>query len=428
MDKKTVHHRRYGKGQVLQTRHKGLELLVKFVDGRSRWTRIEDLQDPPISARDQGIFATICCDDNFKSRRMIECFRLGTVPGDCVQDFIFGRDDEIEQIDGWLARDHHSTLTVIGGYGTGKSHVLQCAYARALQNDFAVAFVEMDLAEAPFCRPKRVYGRVAHSLRFRSNRTGQIEGYRSFLTEAMTDSSWAAHTYFGRLLHSPITDQMWEWIEARESVIRPWSPFGEYTNFPATYDYGTAANIYCYLLSGLGWAAKEILGLNGLLLIFDEAETVDYYYYYEYQREKSENFLRALIRTANGDEELLEPPYLSRLLYCQKGIASGIRFLFRQPSGLKLLFAFTPGYATTQISEVKRAERIVLQPLSTLARRKIFEHTCLLYHSAYGFLPNTEERLDIFSELSSKLKGQDASARLLVKGSVEALDLARLVP
>ena len=35
--------------------------------------------------------------------------------------------------------------------------------------------------------------------------------------------------------------------------------------------------IYIVILSGIGWAAKNILGLKGFLILFDEAENVDSY-------------------------------------------------------------------------------------------------------------------------------------------------------
>ena len=86
-------------------------------------------------------------------------------------------------------------------------------------------------------------------------------------------------------------EDLWDWIEARESRAKPW---GFFSLLPGLYDYSTAANIYCYLLSSLGWASREVLGLKGLLLVFDEAETVEMNFYSQ-QAQNSRNFLRSLI-------------------------------------------------------------------------------------------------------------------------------------
>jgi hypothetical protein len=350
---------------------------------------------------------------------MIEAFRCGIVPHDCVQDFTFGRDHEIQQLMEWLRDPDKSTLLLVGEYGTGKTHLLDYTYWYALHENFAAARVEMDPNEAPFHKPKRVYARLIQTFRFRSKTDGQFKGFRDFLKETLASGAFKDHEYFRHLIGRTSEENLWDWIEAREAGGKPPDysqlPSPDYSQLPSMYDFSTAANIYCYLLSALGWAARKILGLSGLLLIFDEAEALDISYYY--QLEKGRNFLRALIRTAKDDAQLLEPPYRSNtgLGYCGRR-GQYIPFLYRQPSGLKLLFAFAQ--ARFEID----GARIDLQPLSDAALKEVFKHICLLYNSAYEFL---EEDLTI-DRIFKRVTAQGGRTRLFVKGAVEALDLARL--
>lgn len=425
MSERAVFHLRYGRGVVKGARHKGFEVQVAFDDGLTRWVRSDELAEtevvrsvPPAAMHVPLAFSDEC----FKSRRMIEAFRLGIVPYDCVEEFTFGRDEETQNLMDWLDESDESTMLVVGEYGTGKSHLLHHTYGRALEEGFAVAYVEMDPNESPFHKPKRVYSRLVRTLQFRSKQDGQLKGFRDFLKEALARDAFNDHRYLRYLIGKTPDETLWDWIEARESSIRPWSLYGwRYSRLPGLYDYSTTANIYCYLLSALGWAAKEILGLKGLLLIFDEAEAVDVFYY-NYQFEKGLNFLKALIRAGDNDESLLGSPYNTGLDYCGVGVGPYIPFLYKQLCGLKLLFAFTPIYILNWLHELQSALKIDLEPLTDIALKDVFEHICLLYDSAYDFL---EEDLTI-DAVFRRVTTQSGRTRLFVKGSVEALDLIRL--
>lgn len=424
MSERIVNHPKYGRGEVKQSRYKGFELYVQFQDGLTRWVRLDEVEEMGTSS---PLITTLLTspptpptDEAFKSRRIVEAFRLGIVPHDCVDEFTFGRQDEIELLMDWLNSQEEATLLLVGEYGSGKTHLLNYAYGRALQEGFAVAYVEMDANEAPFHKPKRVYSRLVQTFRYRSKKDQQTKRFRDFLREVLAKGALKDHKYFGKLIGRESDETLWDWVEARELIIRPWSFYDWiYSCLPGLYDYSTAANIYCYLLNALGWAAKEVLGLKGLLLIFDEAEAVNVCDY-TYQVEKSYNFLKALIRTADNDNMLSGVASKSGLYYC--GVGDPIPFLYQQPSGLKLLFAFTPIYALSWIGELQSALRIDLQPLTDDALKEVFEHVCLLYNSAYDSL---EEGLTI-SAIFRRITIQGGRTRMFVKGSVEALDLVRL--
>ena len=428
MTTKEVVHPRYGRGVVLQRRHKGFELLVDF-DGVRRWVRIDELQEAELLPPIPHFSPPPEHDEHFRSRRMIEAFRLGIVPYDCVEDFTFGREREVKRIAQWLSSqsEQSGTMLVVGEYGSGKTHLLHYALGRALREGFAVSWVEMDPNEAPFHKPKRVYRQLIQNMRYPLGGTS-LGNFRDFLKRAFSLGALKDHKYFRRIMGRESDETLWEWIEARESSIRPGSFYDwTYNSLPGLYDYSTAANIYCYLLSALGWAAREVMGLRGLLLVFDEAETVEINYY-SYQVERSRNFLRALIRTADNDPGLLKEPRNSGLDYCGVGVGPYIPFLYKSVSGLKPLFAFTSldwnydyYWGAPYIPEIEDMPKIELKPLSEKALKQVFEHICLLYDSAYDYLEEDVTIDAIFSKLN-----QSIQTRLFVKGAVELLDIARL--
>ncbi|BBO18321.1 conserved hypothetical protein [Candidatus Brocadia pituitae] len=428
MSERIVNHFKYGHGVVKQSRYKDFELLVQFQDGLTRWIRFDELEQtspkPQIASLATSL-PTPPISEAFKSRRMIEAFRLGIVPYDCVEDFTFGRQDETKELMDWL-NSEENVLLLIGEYGTGKTHLQHHIYWRALQERFAVANVSMDPNEVPFHKPKRVYSHLIQTFRYYSNESKQNKEFRAFLKEVFIRGFFKDHLYFKYLIDKDTDETLWNWIEALESIIRPYTLNNlDYINLPGLYDYSNTVNIYCYLISALGWAAKEVLGLKGLLLIFDEAETIDILFSSP-QSARARNFLKALILTTQNDEILFDN---SRIVYCQRGIdcclrgeGSKIPFIYKYPSGLKLLCAFTPINTLDQIDELRSNRRIYLESLNDTAFRKAFENICLLYENAYG---NLKGILTIEKHFQDVMK-HSKYTRSFVKSAVEVLDLIRL--
>lgn len=415
-----VSHSRFGRGRVLRTRHRGFESLVEFADGRQRWVRVDELTDVPPLTVPAPVARTPRerCDESFRHRRMIEAFRLGVVPYDLVDEFTFGREAETRALADWLDDDKGRVCFLVGDYGVGKSHLIQYVRGRALREGFAVAAVDMDPMETPFHKPKRVYRSLIQSFRYPRPGNRHPGGFREFLSEALSKGGLADHEYFRHLAGSP-DECFWEWIEARETALRPLSDV-TYPLLPALYDYTTAANIYCYLLSGLGWAATRVVHLKGLLVVIDEAETVTQADY-GYQFLQGLNFVQALMRTAANDPKMAGPPCRSGFDYCGMGSASEIPFLYRDPSGLKVLCAFTPVWLVGHLSKSGEAVRLDLEPLDEQTLKGLFEEICLIYDSAYGFL----EKDPIVDLIYRRVKDRGGRTRMFVKAAVEALDLMR---
>jgi hypothetical protein len=332
-----------------------------------------------------------------------------------VHDFTFGREREVQQVEDWLESPAQNTLLLAGEYGTGKTHFLRFVAEHALQAGYAVAEVQIDPNEAPFHRPKRIYGHLVHTLTYRDPNGRESRSFRDLLEATFIKDALADHRYFARVRARGSERAIWDWIEARESTIRPQNPWDQsIQGLPGLYDYSSAANIYCYLLSGLGWAAQFVLGLRGLFLVFDEAESIELSY--GYQEARGWNFLKALLRTASSEEALLGSPQSTQLEYCLR--ARHVPFLYKPASGLKLLLAFTRIESAT-------LPVLSLQPLQGQEWQTIFEHIVKLYLEAYGSDAIGSGKVqDIFARVAGKCE----RTRGLVKTCVETLDLIRFHP
>lgn len=416
-------HSKYGSGIVKKTRYNGFELLVQFATGSHRWVRADEIMIETPHVPQQPLVKPLSLPHRHRPRRMLESFRLGIVPDDCVDEFTFGRETETHELKSWLSNPHENALALIGAYGSGKTHLLNYARSYAMQEGYAVAFVEMDAIETPFSRPKRVYSQLVRSLRYRPEPKASKKDFRWLIRKALNDKLFQDHFYFEHLRGETRDDVLWNWIEARESTSKPYSPDTRYIGYPGLYDNGTSANIYCYLLSSIAWACTQpAIGLKGLLLVFDEAETL-------HARstvtaaDRSYNFLHALIATVRGDADLLEPPYKNNR-FVHATHANAVPFLYRQPSGLKVLFAFTSDDGFYRSNELDSLRRLYLDALDIDGLHAIFEAISKLYTTTYGVTIN-DEQIDAIRE---QVIYQEGPTRLAVKSFVEALDILRFHP
>lgn len=437
-----VKHPQYGAGLVMDTRHGEFELLVQFRDGNFRWVRRDELENsqtrqlnqktirPNVRKHPREIelpFAvssqSSIVDQSLWARKMIEAFRLGIVPHGDIEDFTFGRQTESDALEECLQGEKKNTILVVGEYGIGKTHFLEHAYIKALNQGFAVAMVDVDPSETPFHKPKRVYRRLAQTFRYKSTQDNQFGDFRSFVKKSIAKGAFAEHLYFRELTGFGADEILWSWLEASESAIRPAEKHKRYRQLPSLYDHANTGNIYCYLLSGLGWAAREVMGLNGLVLIFDESESLVSQAVYKSHFEKGFDFFKALIFTSNNDERLSGSPSETGLHYCSMGIAASIPFMYQKSSYLKPIFAFTSLDWLRYPDEI--IQRIDLRPLAEDSLQQILDHIKELYSQAYyGF---TTDALSVETILA-KIPPHSGRTRLFVKACVEALDIIRNNP
>jgi hypothetical protein len=294
----------------------------------------------------------------------------------------------------------------------------------ALENGWAVSMVQLDPNELPLHKPKTIYEYIIHSFKFR-NQNGD---FREFLREIARDPEFyklKKHSYLGKMVEMIRTDDesdnIWEWIEGK--------PTKSYR--PLMYQPATCANIYCHILSGIGWAAKNILGLNGFLILFDEAESVDPFWFSAYQNNKGWNFLKGLVLMSKNDHNLLDE-YRDRKIYNyatytgQWGHYTGLQycgrsqlpFTWKTPCHLKTLFAFTPSGEVFRREPLNNIEKYKIKHIETKYLTNVSERIIALYDTAY----NSQTNADIFEYIPKD------NTRKFIKGLIEALDLIRFHP
>ncbi len=418
-----IEHRIYGKGRVQNKRFGGFELYVKFEDGISRWVRRDDirlLSNTSVLVKHNPV-EHILSIEQFKARQIIEALRLGVVPHKYVEEFMFGRKEEIRQFKKWLDNPNNNIVTVVGEYGAGKTHFLEYIYSFALANNWAVSIVEIDPSEASLYKPKAVYQKIISSFKFRH----QDGNFRTFLKQIANHPDFYKinqHKYLSHMVkkirNSEDDEDVWGWIEGQPTWYR----------YLPMYEQATCVNIYSYILSGIGWAAKNILDLNGFLILFDEAESIDPYWYSSYQNNKTWNFLTGVILMANNDENLLKEVQENKfyehrvyggwwgqytnLQYCGY---SRIPFTWRIPCYVKTVFTFTPVSWILDREPLCNVDKLEIEYLDNGSLMKISEKIASLYQEAYNFRANRS-----YFDFIPKDK-----TRLFVKGMIEALDLMR---
>ncbi len=435
-----VYHQGLGEGRVVDTRWRGMHLLVEFANGLSLWMNRETLKllapiekkphpQPPPQPRHIPTKG-----GNFQSRRMIEAFKLGVVPSFAISDFTFGRKNELEEVERAFessSRKGGEVLAIEGEYGSGKTHLLDYVLTWALKEGYAVGRAELDRFDVTPYRPKHIYRELIRTLRF--IRGNKEIGFREILREAKGIDLPSPHFYFSKALWLLSQDEdhpaLWDWIEG-EQVGRDYLNYLKCWKLPVLLDHTPAVDIYCYLLSGLGYLIKR-LGGKGLVLIIDEAETLFHLWWTPYQRIGLYLF-KGLVGTALNLPQLTEmegknrerDPGLNVGWVDGEGyIHSGIRplpYLYQSPSHILLVLAYTPSSSPYYegIEELVHQGRIIsLSPLSGSDYSLMLERLIELYSQAF---PSFQAEGGVRSLLTRNLK--EKRVRMFLREAVELMD------
>jgi len=470
-----VVHDTYGRGNVIKKRYHGCECFVEFTSGVSKWfphfelevIKDNDVKDDtsdkvkPLSFTDEDKSSLFGLDDSVvktpqsagelsvadsivgtqtkcslgsrQSRIIIESLRLGGVPQNHAEDFTYGRNEEIARIMNWL-EGNEGSLIITGEYGVGKSHFLEILASRAPHKGWALAKVEIDPNETPFHKPKKIYQHIVNTFSYKKDDT--ILGFDDFIRgvaeskNSFEKQKLLSHPYFGILINN------WDTMDDKSDIL-DWikGDGGKPPSFPQMPDYQTAANIYSNLISAIGWSAKNILGMNGIVIIFDEAESVDPSWYTNYQFDKAINFLKGTILMSNNDERLIgdiHPIFYpfgmkSGLRYCGVRSRKKMPFLWESESCTKIIFSFVPemfeSMDTKNYNELKslfeKMEKIELEALDRTNLEYILQNITNVYDDAYGFSTS--------HDISNYIPHTDKT-RKFIKSVVEGLDLMRFYP
>ncbi|MFO7638015.1 MAG: BREX system ATP-binding domain-containing protein [bacterium] len=430
--RRVVSHPVFGEGEVLDSRWGGTELLCSFASGLRLWlpTRRLRLIRAVTAELAAGVSPRVSSVTRIQARRMLEAFRLGIVPVQDIETFTFGREREVRVVEAMLsglAQGTGDVCLVEGEYGTGKTHLLEHIHHRALKEGFCATICRLDPLEVTPHRPKRVYREAISNLRYL--RDGRECGYRDLLREAIK-FDLGDHVFFGPVLAKLErldagkleSEVFWQWIEGEST--KEYATDTTSLNrvrggqrIPALYDFSTAADFYCNIFSALSWIARQ-LGLKGLVLLLDEAETVTRLWDVVYLA-KSVNFMEGLVRTARNDPELRRGN--SRLIHNR---VRPVPYIYRDPS-LLLVFATTPmPYEYGYLKLANRIDRrVILAPLEDRALVEAFGTLVTLYHRAYeDFTISELDQKRVFR--GAVERGADG-VRTFIKYCVESMDAER---
>ena len=424
-----VRHPSLGDGVVLDTRHRGHECLVKFKNGIMMWVKSRHLiflgERPnfsrPSFTLPQPKIRPISAERG--KREVIEAFRSGIVPAQFIKGWTVGRARELSKIDAWLHDQTSGTLVINGEYGAGKTHIIEYLRAHALELNYATASVGIDPMDAQAGFPKRIYRHLIRGLSVPYK--GEILDFRQALSILAKRDALNDHPILKdalkRIREGDDTEQMWAWLEGKDTTFREWG---------VLYDHTTAANIYCLILSGLSWALEEYLDICGLILLFDEAESSRIYRYsYEWQR--ALNLFRALILVSNDEPDLLEERVI-KTENCYKGERTGLvysghrplRYIYRLPTYFKVVFAVTPDFSMDLASSYN-IYQIELEPIPAEYLEHFFYRFVDLYEKVYAMKLTRQQKREIFN----LIKGYSSiSMRTFIKAMVECLDFRRFYP
>jgi len=411
----------FGEGSVLESRFNHTEILVKFRSGLTLWLPLDRVK--LISRPAQTL-------DEISAKRMVEAFRLGIVPHQDVEEFTFGRQSEIYALEEGLRglKDGSGGAYLVeGDYGTGKTHLLEYSLHTALKMGIVTSTISFDPQEVTPHRPKRVYRDIVHNLRYLDQ--SQEGSFRDLLRRA-TQLAVRDHCFFTPVLarlkristDDPVNEVFWQMVEGestKEYAVEYSSHRikGGY-RIPALYDFSTAADFYCYILSGLSSIAHQ-LGFGGLALVVDEAETVTHLWD-SFAFSRGINFLEGIIRTGRNDPDLTRLD--SRLIHNQ---VRPTPYIYGTPH-LLLIIATTPTpYDYTYIKLTHLIEnRLTLAPLAVEDLTRALGKLVEIYRHAYpGFALSLPDQKRI---LADALRAANGGMRLFLKFSVETLDIARL--
>ncbi len=220
-------------------------------------------------------------------RQCLEALRMGVVPTHGLDQLTVDRDRELTAI-GELVRGGGGMQVLCGGYGTGKSHLVEVAESQARAANWLVARASFDAIELPPSQPVRLYRALASNIAYpddprrglrplverlsQSPRHTKVGGAR--FHRWLSPAAWAcAHEHDAQLVADTIAYAEGEpmWMDEFRRVMdrRGWK--GQLLALP---DYRTFGQLMAHLLGGVAaWA--EDAGYGGLLVLLDEAEYLD---------------------------------------------------------------------------------------------------------------------------------------------------------
>lgn len=435
----TVTHPFFGKGKVLQQRWKEQELLVHFDLGITVWVPKRRLSIDSEYQISPAVMEAPPRIGDYEKREMLEAFKLGIVPHKEVLDFTYGREREIETIEKALVSSERrggGCVIVEGEYGSGKTHFLDYIYLSALHKGFAVCKVEMDPFDVTPYRPRRVYKELIDSFLSREG------GFRDLVRRSVKEGLFKDNRFFSHLEEPD--EVVWDWIEGETVPRNRLSKKKTTRALPLLPSFSTAADNYCYILSSLGWAQRK-LGGKGLVVLIDEAESLFHLWWRTIAIEKGINLIRGLALTSLNrlpdslggnifkDKEIgVVVEEIDGLRVIHRGISSCMTpYIYRKPSGIFLVLAFTPTSASIYESDILQlleegVEFLSLGKITQSAYEEMFYKLLKIYRSSFPGIDISAGKVEEIKKSLTRFK--EMGVRKFLRATVDALDLIRHYP
>ncbi len=430
-----VYHNVFGYGKVIGYRARYKQAQVKFED-ITIWIETEELQKVAVTEVKKISLERI--DERLEldketARKIIEAFRLGIVPEAEIDKFTYDRKQEIGEIKECfkeVENEGASSAIIIGEYGTGKTHFLDLISTFALREGYVVAKAEMDTYEIRPHRPKRVFSALMENIKWEVNSCSRR--LRDFFDIAIQNRSVVEvmknHKFFGPVIDTIIKKKnddiegLYNYLEAKDGM-RIDLISKQYKNYrlQALYDYGQAADLYCYILTGLSYAARK-LGFKGLVVLIDEAESI---YSINYAEQiKANNFIKGLLCAAGKkdykDDSLLHSRIDRSFPYC-----------YIYPNYLFVVFAMTARFEDYDEPDwYREIRKIELSPIDENDMQEIYNKLKEIYKIAYPsfHLDNEYDLQDIIFQIWRDFEIERIEFRQAIKSIIEALDIKRHFP
>jgi hypothetical protein len=392
-----------------------------------------------------------------KNKKIVEAFRLGVVPGFAVQDITVGRVKEIKKVEKWLAKDSGS-LMMIGQYGQGKSHIIRYIREKALDEGYLVGYCDIG-EESKMHKPKSVFNTIMKSLEFegkdqqKSNDLAKfLKLYAAFASKSNVKIEKNVNEFLkpgiielmdkprkkGNVdeLDSNYFTSFIDYLCGDEDLANMY----RFDSKKAIQDYQTSASIICNILSSIGNMAASMNdsknNFKGLILIFDEGETIDSPALLSKQRDGGINFIKGLTEISNNNPDLLSEKTAkekkgkwtgkwtgkkTNLIY--SGMHKDTKFCNQKDNHVKCLFAFVEGESEViDILEERGVEKIILNDFTNDEKYKLINKIIEIYKKAYDYeIKNIEKLKNI---LIKKLENSN-NTRSVIKITVEAIELIK---
>jgi hypothetical protein len=441
-----VEHPQFGSGQVVAIYRNGQEWMVRFENGlRFRRARAEfsqdgrslaevkpglaiDYQPPPPMSHSQ-----------LEARQLIESLRAGIAPAQHVPELTINLQAERASMIQALNHAHQNggaVRAVVGEYGYGKSHMVELTAQEALDRNFLVATVSLDLFELPPHRSFHIYREAMRHLRYPDTdehglapllrKTADLDHTKSKLDELSPAALDPLVIGLEAISSTPSSRQRKAWINwlmggRRITLMNRALPRS--IKFPTIYKIGHNARQIAYLFTGVS-ALARLGNYSGLCVLVDEAES--YSLLRAYQRPKASLFFQAVIFAALQDQQ-------DRIHAEQFPQHRWREYPMAYDKGQSLFFLFTVTRSDNRLplhDWLDESQIFYLEPDVTPQEVGHFLQLILDYHAqAYSYVSGQRQkqvRRGAAEHLAQGLRNGRLSMRRVVRLAVELFDLLYL--